>query len=550
MKFITIVTLTAASALVRNSAVASDSFTQQDPESGRTLLVEFFGGNVEDNLVLEERTALASTSSQCSLRSCHQYVVGRNLPYARALQIIQNQEFLDAVAFERVGLKRTNFQRRKSGGGGSVNRRRQPQQQAPLRQRPVKRRRGRWKRQLLSSTANLASNLGVNAASANLNLINGAEGLKIGGVAAAAGAAAAAGGGAVAAASAAFIALSGAAVGVPGASAGAEGVLPAVGQPLPSANGAIPPGAGPIPPGVGPGGVPIGQPIPGSTTGGGILPLGNSPVVKEALALLEPLGLASGLVIPVAVFPQQQSGSRSVSIIFLELSAAPVRKSLSLWASKEKTLTFRTRRLGGAGGVGGQRLQSNAFQDMRDAMKRRLQKLAFDIKCFLPRLKHNLMQHELQNNSRLKKKLNKVAAPIIQKRRSSILNAKKGRRPMKVTKAQIFAKNCFPEPLYGFRTKVTLIDNQPCVSGKDCDERQRRHLADNEDVTAATSYFPSNYPPTLSGLFARRQGTAANAAGAAVNAAGGEFTPEGPPQWNIANDPTNRCLHVPTNNPY
>ena len=70
--------------------------------------------------------------------------------------------------------------------------------------------------------------------------------------------------------------------------------------------------------------------------------------MQEALEMLEPLGLASGLVIPVAVFPhnleRSGSGIKSTSIIFLEMTSAPVRKSLSLWISKEKNLSIRARK--------------------------------------------------------------------------------------------------------------------------------------------------------------------------------------------------------------
>ena len=93
----------------------------------------------------------------------------------------------------------------------------------------------------------------------------------------------------------------------------------------------------------------MGQPIPGTVEGSGILPLGRSGEVQEALEMLEPLGLASGLVIPVAVFPHNHlertgSGIKSTSIIFLEMTSAPVRKSLSLWISKEKNLSIRARK--------------------------------------------------------------------------------------------------------------------------------------------------------------------------------------------------------------
>ena len=44
----------------------------------------------------------------------------------------------------------------------------------------------------------------------------------------------------------------------------------------------------------------------------------------------------------------------------------------------------------------------------------------FQLPSFPDRLKHNLMQHELENNSRLKKKINNAVTPILQKRRSLV----------------------------------------------------------------------------------------------------------------------------------
>ena len=44
---------------------------------------------------------------------------------------------------------------------------------------------------------------------------------------------------------------------------------------------------------------------------------------------------------------------------------------------------------------------------------------------------------------------------------------------MRVTQAQMFAKNCFPEPEYGFRTKI-ILSEEPCV-GRACHQhRQKR----------------------------------------------------------------------------
>ena len=103
---------------------ASDSFVQDSSQ-----LEAFFGGDVEDNLVLEPRND-GGGGGVCSLRTCLQYVAGRNLAYAKALQIIQSEQYLDAVDPAAVGIRR--MFRKKSGN----------------RLRIVKRRRGRWKRQL------------------------------------------------------------------------------------------------------------------------------------------------------------------------------------------------------------------------------------------------------------------------------------------------------------------------------------------------------------------------------------------------------------------
>ena len=187
------------------------------------------------------------------------------------------------------------------------------------------------------------------------------------------------------------------------------------------------------------------------------------------------------------------------------------------------------------------------FNGMRETLTRKLQKLALNIKCFLPRLKHNLMQHELQNNSRLKKKINNAVTPIIQKRRSSLRgsgadhhagvggsgghhhrNGGSGGQP-RVTQAQMFAKNCFPEPQYGFRTKVTLSESQPCVKGRsDCVAS-----GNNSGFARRMSSPDPHYPtmPAAADTFSRRQSNL-------------EFSIEGAPECVIAHDHANRCQYV------
>ena len=88
-----------------------------------------------------------------------------------------------------------------------------------------------------------------------------------------------------------------------------------------------------------------------------------------------------------------------------------------------------------------------------------------------------------------------------------------------------YTKNCFPEPEYGFRTKVILSEGQPCVKGRsDC-------------VASAGSSFarrmsPDPHYPTMpaADTFSRRQSNL-------------EFSVEGGPECVIAHDHTNRCQY-------
>ena len=68
----------------------------------------------------------------------------------------------------------------------------------------------------------------------------------------------------------------------------------------------------------------------------------------------------------------------------------------------------------------------------------------FPLSSFSNRLKHNLMQHELENNSRLKKKINNAVTPILQKRRSLVraVASVSGKRMMQVSPLAHFF--CFP----------------------------------------------------------------------------------------------------------
>ena len=111
---------------IHHTASAFGQDLRQTASHLERRLEEFFvgGDGVEDNLVLEE-----GSRGQCGLKTCHQYVTGRGLSYARALQIIQSEQFLDAV----VDRRQANVVFRKKS----------------LRQRGgIKRRRGRWRRQL------------------------------------------------------------------------------------------------------------------------------------------------------------------------------------------------------------------------------------------------------------------------------------------------------------------------------------------------------------------------------------------------------------------
>jgi hypothetical protein len=48
------------------------------------------------------------TSAQC--RKCDQTITGRNFMYSRALDIIQNEEYLDQSDFDEIRLKRIRRQ--------------------------------------------------------------------------------------------------------------------------------------------------------------------------------------------------------------------------------------------------------------------------------------------------------------------------------------------------------------------------------------------------------------------------------------------------------
>ena len=103
----------------------------------------FYGGDVRDNLVLEEEVFDDDQPGVCGLKTCSQYVTGRYLSYAKALKIIQNEEFLNSVEGGAAVASRRNFQRRRQ----SVKTPPPSVEMGNLRQRTIKRR-GRWKRQM------------------------------------------------------------------------------------------------------------------------------------------------------------------------------------------------------------------------------------------------------------------------------------------------------------------------------------------------------------------------------------------------------------------
>ena len=110
------------------STLPQESETEWSQQQRR--LEEFFvgGDGVEDNLVLQGSTAPGSGSrgGSCGIKSCHQYVTGRGLSYSRALQIIQSEQFLDAVV---TGRRIRRFRRKSSNAStGTKNRRRKGKQ--------------------------------------------------------------------------------------------------------------------------------------------------------------------------------------------------------------------------------------------------------------------------------------------------------------------------------------------------------------------------------------------------------------------------------------
>ena len=53
-------------------------------------------------------------NGQCIVRQCNQFITGRRLAYHRALEIIQEEEYLDQADFEIIG--RTHRQKRNAQG--------------------------------------------------------------------------------------------------------------------------------------------------------------------------------------------------------------------------------------------------------------------------------------------------------------------------------------------------------------------------------------------------------------------------------------------------
>ena len=68
----------------------------------RNILDALFRQEEEEDNFIDERQ-----DGACGLKTCDQTVTGRNLAYARALQIIQNEDYLNAIDFEAVGIRRS-----------------------------------------------------------------------------------------------------------------------------------------------------------------------------------------------------------------------------------------------------------------------------------------------------------------------------------------------------------------------------------------------------------------------------------------------------------
>ena len=68
------------------------------------------------NIISEDqnRTITKNTKPNCYVQTCHQIISGRNLRYSRALQIIQSEEYLNAVDIPMLQIYQ-NYHRVKRG---------------------------------------------------------------------------------------------------------------------------------------------------------------------------------------------------------------------------------------------------------------------------------------------------------------------------------------------------------------------------------------------------------------------------------------------------
>ena len=302
----------------------------------------------------------------CWRRTCDQQVVGRQLTYSRALEIVQNEEYLSDLDLDIIRRRRTKRQNGNGDGGPP-----------PM---------------TTTSTTTTTVTQATTPPSTTTPFLN-ENVVRAGGTASLVGMAAAA------------------------------LALPAIPPQLP---------AGTIPPG---------NPLPG-TAGGGAPPVATTPEAAAALALVPP-----GLT-PVAVFPPFASPRTfpTVSVIFAE--AAPVRRRRRrfrrstwvryLWNRLQRS---HRRRLSTA-----QFVSSSVRSSFRDLKKK--------MTCFRARLARSFNLLRVGDNGAMR------GAPTFKRQHPKA-------NPPAVTLDQCF--DDIPEPKFGFASKVTIVNDQPCVLDVTCD---------------------------------------------------------------------------------
>ena len=203
---------------------------------------------------------------------------------------------------------------------------------------------------------------------------------------------------------------------------------------------------------VGAGEVPPGYPQPG-TNGGGIPPVGNSPVVLEALSLLPPN------TIPVAVFPPYASIRTypAVTIIFQETGIARKRRKRGI----SDRVLYRINSM------------RKNWSYVRRRMIRGGPRTSFwwkrQFRCFKSRINRYLATAEI--------KFDAGPGPYTDYQdpdhydRSSIYKSFPNFDVQNRFQINSY-EDCFDdiqEPLYGFRTRVRSVNNEPCEINVSCD---------------------------------------------------------------------------------